>query len=91
MPVFFIYIMVAKPDYRIMNAAAHVIVPVGGAVGDVLTWPFRAGGNLIKNMHELSGLRRENAELRAELAAQRARSNECDLSLIHISEPTRLL
>ncbi len=81
LPVFFIYIMVAKPDYRIMNAAAHVVVPVAGAVGDVLTWPFRAGGNLIQNMRELSGLRRENAELRAELAAHKARGNECDIAI----------
>lgn len=91
LPVFFIYIMVAKPDYRIMNAAAHVIVPVSGAVGDVLTWPFRAGGDLIKNMHELSGLRRENAELRAELAAQRARGNECDIAILENQKLAREL
>lgn len=91
LPVFYIYIMVAKPDYRIMNAAAHVIVPVSGAVGDVLTWPFRAGGDLIKNMHELSGLRRENAELRAELAAQRARGNECDIAILENQKLAREL
>lgn len=81
LPVFFIYIMVAKPDYRVMNAAAHVVVPVGTAIGDIITWPFRAGGNIIKNIHELSNLRSENAELRAELDAMRMRGTECDVAL----------
>lgn len=81
LPVFFIYIMVAKPDYQIMNAAAHIVVPVGTAIGDVITWPFRAGGNLIKNVHELSNLRRENAELREELDAMRMHDTECQIAL----------
>lgn len=81
LPVFFIYIMVAKPDYRIMNAAAHVVVPVASVVGDVITWPFRAVGNLVGNIHELSGLRRENAMLREELEAMRLRASECDVAI----------
>ena len=35
LPVLFIYIMIAKPDYAIMNALGHVVVPVARTVGDV--------------------------------------------------------
>ena len=52
LPILFIYIMIAKPDYRIMNAMGHVVVPVAHAVGDIITWPVRATGNLISNIHE---------------------------------------
>ena len=82
LPVFFVYIMIAKPDYRIMNGAAHIVVPVAHAVGDVLTWPVRVGGNIVHNIHDLAVLRRENAELRAELDAMRARSDECDAAIL---------
>lgn len=91
LPVFFIYIMVAKPDYKIMNAAAHVVVPVGTAVGDIITWPFRAGGTLIKNIHELSVLRRENAELHDELAAMQMRATECDIAIAENQKLSREL
>ena len=81
LPVFFIYIMVAKPDYRIMNMAAHVVVPVGRAVGDVITWPVRAIGRGVHNLGELSTLRAENRELREELDAMRMRGTECDIAI----------
>ena len=60
LPVLFIYIMIAKPDYRIMNGLAHVVLPVANWVGDVITWPVRAVGAAIENVRELSNLRSEN-------------------------------
>ncbi len=91
LPVFFIYIMVAKPDYRIMNGAAHVVVPVAAAVGDVITWPFCAVGNMIDNVRELSGLRRENELLREELDALRMRGAECDVAMADVQKLAREL
>jgi len=73
--------MVAKPDYRIMNMAAHVVVPVGTAIGDVITWPVRAGADMIRGVRDLATLRRENAELRAELVALRWRARDCDIAI----------
>ncbi|MBD5400593.1 rod shape-determining protein MreC [bacterium] len=91
LPVFFIYIMVAKPDYHVMNAAAHIVVPVGSAIGDVITWPVRGVRNMIVNIHELSALRRENAEMRAELAALRMRGAECDTAMLENQKLSREL
>ena len=68
LPVLFIYIMIAKPDYAIMNGLGHIVLPVANWVGDVITWPVRAVGAGIDNIRELSNLRTENAELRAQLA-----------------------
>lgn len=81
LPVIFIYIMIAKPDYKIMNAMGHVVVPVAGAVGDIVTWPVRATGNLISNIHELANLRTENEELRVRLDAALADKNTCDVAI----------
>ena len=67
LPVLFIYIMIAKPDYRIMNALAHVVVPVAHWVGDVITWPIRAVGGAVESISEITNLRSENEELRVRL------------------------
>ena len=67
LPVLFIYIMIAKPDYALMNGLGHVVLPIAGWVGDVITWPVRAVGSAIDNIRELSNLRTENEELRVRL------------------------
>ncbi len=69
LPVLFIYVMIAKPDYHLMNALSHVVVPVATAVGDVLTWPVRVVGRTAENIRDMSALRAENEELRAAVAA----------------------
>ena len=63
-----------------MNAMGHIVVPVAHAVGDVVTWPVRATGNLISNIHELANLRSENEELRARLDAALADKVSCDIA-----------
>lgn len=82
LPFVFIYIIVAKPDYRIMNGAAHVFLPVANAVGDLVTWPLRAGGNVIKRLHDIYNLEQENEELRARLDMALADKNKCDIALL---------
>lgn len=78
-PLFFLYIFLDKPDYRIANATAGVVVPAAKFVGDILTWPVRAAGNAGRGIRELAAARRENEELRARLDdALRARY-ECDI------------
>ena len=80
-PVFIIYIMVAKPDYTIMNGLAHVVLPVANTVGNVITWPVRAIGDGAHWVKEMSHLRTENKELRAKLDIALANKNECDVAI----------
>ena len=81
LPVMFIYVMIAKPDYHIMNAMSHVVVPVAQWVGDVVTWPIRVVGNAIDGISDVSTLRAENEELRARLDAALINKNACDIAL----------
>ncbi len=81
-PIIFIYIFIAKPDYKLMNAAAHVVLPVAGAVGDIVTWPVRVVIDTARNVRELSALRDENEELRAALDAALTNKNTCDVALL---------
>lgn len=81
LPVLFIYIMIAKPDYAIMNALGHVVVPVARGVGDVITWPFRVVGNTIGGIVELSALREENKELRARLDEAMINKDLCNVAI----------
>lgn len=82
LPILFIYVMVAKPDYRIMNAMAHVVVPVATAVGDVVTWPVRVIGRAGAGIRELSNLRAENEELRARLDAALENRQMCENAIL---------
>ena len=81
LPVLFIYIMVAKPDYAIMNALGHIVVPVAQVVGDVVTWPLRVIGNTISGISQISTLRAENEELRARLDAATIDKYMCEVAI----------
>ncbi len=91
LPIIFIYIFIAKPDYKIMNAASHIVLPVAGAVGDLVTWPIRATGNLLENIHDVSTLRQENEELRVRLAAALANKDTCDIAILENQKLAREL
>lgn len=91
LPVLVIYIMIAKPDYRIMNGLAHIVVPVAHWTGDVITWPLRAIGNAIDNVHELSTLRSENEELRVRLDAALANQGACNIAIAENKKLSREL
>jgi rod shape-determining protein MreC len=81
LPVLFIYVMIAKPDYKLMNAMSHVVVPVAQWVGDVITWPIRLVGGAFDNIVEISSLRSENEELRARLDDALAKKTMCDVAI----------
>ena len=82
LPIIFIYVIVAKPDYRVMNGMAHIVLPIAHGIGDAVTWPFRAGGNVIKYFHNISNLKSENEELRTRLAQVMANQNGCDIAML---------
>ena len=82
LPVFIIYIMVAKPDYTIMNGLAHVVLPVAHVAGNVITWPVRVIGHGAHWIRETSKLRLENEELRVRLDEALANKNLCDVAIL---------
>lgn len=82
LPFIIIYIIVAKPDYRIMNGFAHFMMPVANGVGDFITWPLRAGGKIFRKIHDISNLEQENQELRAMLQNALAKNQNCDVAIM---------
>ena len=80
-PLVFIYILISKPDFYLINSLGHVILPVAHFVGDVVTWPVRAVGGAISNIYDLASLRAENERLQQELDAARADKNACDIAI----------
>ncbi len=91
LPVLFIYIMIAKPDYKIMNALGHVVVPVAHVVGDIVTWPFRVIGDAIEGISDVSRLRAENEELRARLDAELINKDKCEIAIAENQKLSREL
>lgn len=91
LPVLFIYIMIAKPDYKFMNGLAHVVLPVANWVGDVITWPIRVIGDTAENIRELSNLRIENEELRVRLDEALRDKNTCDIAILENQKLSREL
>jgi len=81
LPIFFIYILMDKPDYTIMNSVAHVILPVAHWTGSVVSWPIRAIGKTITNIKELSSIRSENEELRDKLDEALANKYSCEVAI----------
>lgn len=91
LPIFFIYIMIDKPDYKIMNGLSHVVLPAAHWVGDVVSWPIRAIGDAAGGIRELSNLQAENEELRARLDDALRNKNECDVAISENQKLTREL
>jgi len=81
LPVFFIYIMIDKPDYSLMNGLAHIVLPVANWTGHVITWPIRIVGDGITWVHDIATLKSENEELRAKLDAALMNKNSCDIAI----------
>lgn len=80
-PILIIYIMVAKPDYTIMNGLAHIVLPIAHVAGNVVTWPLRAIGDGAHWIKETSHLRTENKILREKLDIALSNKNKCDIAI----------
>ena len=78
-PLFIIYVMIAKPDYAIMNGLAHIILPVAHGIGSVITWPVRAVGQSVNWIREMANLRSENEVLRAKLDEALTNKDVCEV------------
>ena len=76
-PVFFIYIMIDKPDYKIMNAVSGIVVPVAHFVADGVSFPFRMVGRAARNLRDRATIMQENRELRAQLDELMRDRTEC--------------
>jgi rod shape-determining protein MreC len=81
LPVFLIYVLVGKPDYRITNGLAHIVLPAANRIGDIVSWPIRAIGDASESIRELSQIRSENDELRAKLAAVTRMQTDYEIAL----------
>ena len=81
LPIFIIYIMIAKPDYAIMNNLAHVVIPVAHWIGNVITWPVRVINQSVQWVRETSLLRSENEELRVRLDMALANKHLCEIAI----------
>lgn len=81
LPIFIIYIMVAKPDYAIMNGLAHVVLPVANVAGQIVTWPIRAVGNGVKWIRETATVRSENEQLKHQINELLAEKHEYDIAV----------
>ena len=82
LPFTVIYLIVAKPDYRMMNGAAHVMMPIADGFGDFITWPLRTGGRFFRKIHDISKLEQENEELRAMLQNELSKNQDCDIAIL---------
>ena len=82
LPAIFIYVIVAKPEYRITNSIAHFVMPIVNGIGDLITWPVRVGGNMVQKIHKISNLEQENDELRARLEQALATKTECEVAIL---------
>jgi cell shape-determining protein MreC len=77
LPMFFLYVLLDKPDYKIMNSMAGFVVPVAHVVGDGITWPVRVAKTINKNMLVRHGIRNENRELRKKLDELTLKQTSC--------------
>ena len=76
-PIFFIYMMIGKPDYKVVNAAAGIVVPAAGFLANGLTWPLRVIGKIAEKSRVHGAALRENRKLRAKLDELMHEQTQC--------------
>lgn len=81
LPVAAVYFVVARPEFKILDGITHAVMPIFHGIGNVITWPVRAGGNLMRTVYNISNLEQENEELRARLATALMTKTECDVAI----------
>lgn len=86
-----IYMIVARPEYRLIHSIAHTFAPVAEAIGDLVTWPVRGTGKIIKRIRNIAILEEENQELRAKLAHANATLAQCAVAISENQKLTREL
>lgn len=91
LPIFFLYVLLDKPDYKIMNAVQFIVVPTARVIGDGLSWPLRATGRFADNFRAHTRALRENEELRVRLDAALANRAACDIAILENQRLERLL
>lgn len=91
LPIIFIYIVVAGPDYKLLHGVAHIFVPVVNGIGDFITWPVRLGGNFVRKLNKISYLEQENEKLRAQIVVATADKVKCDVAIIENQKLAREL
>ncbi|MDR0319411.1 MAG: rod shape-determining protein MreC [Rickettsiales bacterium] len=75
-PVFFIYILLDKPDYAVLNAIHKPIMAVALPFGQMLTWPVRAVKGFGASVIEYNYLAEDNEKLRKTLDEKITIENE---------------
>ncbi len=63
-PMFFLYILLEKPDYHVLSAIQRPLVAVATPVANAISWPFRASINFVSHIGDLNRASSENVELR---------------------------
>jgi rod shape-determining protein MreC len=75
-PVFFLYILLDKPDYRIISALHRPVMAIAIPIGQGVTWPVRAGKRFIASIIEYNSVSNDNENLRKMLDEKIAIENE---------------
>jgi rod shape-determining protein MreC len=86
-PVFFLYILLDKPDYKIMNSLSGIVVPAARTLGDGITWPVRIVGKISEAIGRHASATAENKRLRAQIEEMARSQTACD---IYAAENQRL-
>ncbi|MCL2629080.1 MAG: rod shape-determining protein MreC [Alphaproteobacteria bacterium] len=90
-PVFFLYILLDKPDYKVISAIQKPVVTIAVPLGQAVTWPIRAMGNFIAKIAEYNGIAEDNEKLRRILDSKIQIENEHKFLIAEVDRLKKLL
>ena len=79
LPFFIIYVIIDKPDYKIINKISAVNMNILTNIGNILNYPIKSISNLFSNIRDLNNIKEENSKLKIKLYELLSEKNKCDI------------
>ncbi len=80
-PMLLIYVFVAKPNFSFIDTVGGIITPAIDVLGNIVTWPVRAVGQVAENIRERNLIDDENVILKEQLLIYQTKQNEYDVAI----------
>ena len=85
-----LYVLIDRPDYTTLSTLRGGVMPVFRAMGDLVSWPLRATGQMFSGLTDLGNIRKENRALVLRIAELESNIAVCTAENVQLMESVRI-
>lgn len=82
LPFFVIYLVIDKPDYKIINKISAFNMNIATNIGNILNYPIKSISKLFSNIKDFNSIKEENLKLKEQISELISEKNKCDILVL---------